>query len=93
MIVFIAYTAVATETSTLPDCGCWAELIQGQPVGDTEIDELVKKFDKDSNSVFDKVGCRSDERPRIRCRVGGSMTQSRLQPCFVSTDEAHHILH
>ena len=27
-------------------------------MGETDIDELIKKFDKDSNSLFDKVGLR-----------------------------------
>ena len=29
-------------------------------MGETDIDELVKRFDKDRNSVFDKVGWRSN---------------------------------
>lgn len=29
-------------------------------MGEANIDELIKRFDKDGNSVFDKVVCRLD---------------------------------
>ena len=41
------------------ELGCWSGLMQGQVMGETDIDSLIKKFDKDGNSLFDKVGCRS----------------------------------
>ncbi len=40
---------MASERVCLLDC------VQGQFMGDAEIDSLVKTFDKDGNSLFDKV--------------------------------------
>ena len=42
-------------------------------MGETDIDELIKRFDKDGNSVFDKVDYRSDAgRSKARCVLWGT---------------------
>ena len=62
--------------------GCWSGIMQGQVMGETDIDSLIKKFDKDGNSLFDKAGCRLHAVSCGVCGVTLHLIRAWFVPCM-----------